>query len=74
MKKKTAVAVICTILALILLIPLPMRLSDGGSTEYHALLYSVTDVHQLAPAEAEKEFEEGIIVEILGFKVFNNVR
>lgn len=65
---------ICTILALILLIPLPMRLSDGGSTQYQAHLYSVTDVHQLAPADAEKVFEEGIIVKILGFEVFNNLK
>lgn len=74
MKKKTALIVICVILALILLIPIPLAVTDGGSTVYHAILYSVTDVHRLAPVGAEKEFEEGIIVEILGFEVFNNVK
>lgn len=74
MKKRIFIIVLCVLLALVLLIPLPMHLTDGGTTEYRALLYCVSDVHRLAPAESDAEFEEGIIVEILGFEIFNNVK
>ena len=66
----------CIVLALVLLIPVPLRLKDGGSVEYHALLYSVTDVHRINPTPSsvwEDNFIEGTIIEILGVEVFNNV-
>lgn len=73
MKKKIIVIVIVLVIA-ILLIPIPMKLRDGGSTEYKALLYSVTKYHQLAPVEenGEKEYLEGVSIKILGKEVFNN--
>lgn len=69
MKKKT-VAVVGIVLALVLLFPIPMRYKDGGSVKYQAILYSVTDVHRLAPGGG---FEEGVIVEILGMQVYRHV-
>lgn len=69
---KKLLAGICIALALVLLFPFPVRLKDGGSVEWNALLYSVTDVHRLAP-ETESGYLEGTIVEILGVEVFNNV-
>ena len=63
---------ICIALALLLLIPVPIRMKDGGSVEYRAVLYSVTDVHRLAP-EAQSGYLEGTVIEILGVEVFNNV-
>lgn len=69
---KKLLAGICIVLVLVLLFPLPLRLKDGGSVEWNALLYSVTDVHRLAP-ETESGYLEGTIVEILGVEVFNNV-
>ena len=69
---KKLLAAICIVLALLLLVPVPIRLKDGGSVEYKAMLYSVTDVHRLAP-ESEGGYLEGTIVEILGVEVFNNV-
>ena len=57
---------ICVVLALVLLMPVPLRLKDGGSVEYRALLYTVTDAHRLPD-------QEGTIIEILGVEVFNNV-
>lgn len=73
MKKKIIVIVIVLVIV-ILLIPIPMKLRDGGSTEYKALLYSVTKYHQLAPVEenGEKEYLEGVSIKILGKEVFNN--
>lgn len=73
MEKKT-IAIICVVLAVILLIPIPLRLKDGGTVKYQAVIYSVSKVHRLAPIEAENEYEEGTIVKILGIELFNNVK
>jgi hypothetical protein len=65
---------ICIVLALVLLIPIPLRLKDGGTVEYKAVLYSVQDVHRINPdINGEKPFLEGTVIEILGVEVFNNV-
>ena len=70
---KKLLAGICIILALVLLFPFPVRLKDGGSVEWNAVLYSVTDVHRLAP-ELESGYLEGTVIEILGIEVFNNAK
>ena len=72
MKNKTTIA-ISILLAVITLCPIPMRLKDGGTVEYRALLYCVSDVHRLAPS-TESGYEDGIRIEILGRQVFNNVK
>jgi len=74
--KKKAILIISVLLAIVLLFPIPLRLRDGGTVQYRAILYMVSDVHSLATIEeqeAGKEFNEGIIIEILGFEIFNNV-
>ena len=71
---KKLLAGICLVLALVLLVPLPVRLKDGGSVKWNAVLYSVTDVHRINPELGkENDFLEGTIIEILGVEVFNNV-
>ncbi len=71
---KKWIAIIVVILVLLLLIPIPLRKKDGGTVEYKAALYSVHDVHRLNPdMDEEKPFLEGIIIELLGIEVFNNV-
>ncbi|MBQ8403520.1 MAG: hypothetical protein IJX55_03735 [Clostridia bacterium] len=70
MKKKVIIS-ICIVIAIVLLTPIPMPLNDGGTVEYTALLYKVSDVHR---AIADMEYNDGIIVEILGFEIFNNVK
>lgn len=73
-KMKKLLAGICIALALFLLFPIPLRLKDGGSVEYKAVLYSVTDVHRINPELGkENDFLEGTIIEILGVEVFSNV-
>ena len=74
--KKKAILIISVLLAIFLLFPIPLRLRDGGTVQYKAILYTVSDVHSLAiieEQEAGKEFNEGIIIEILGFEIVNNV-
>lgn len=75
MKKK--ITIISIILAIILLFPIPIRLKDGGTVEYKAILYKVSNVKSLASIEEMengKMYNKGIILEILGFEIFNNVK
>ena len=73
MKKKVMIG-ICVLLAIVLLVPIPMRLKDGGTVVYHAVLYQVEDVHRLAAVDtAEDEYLEGMIIRILGMEVYNSV-
>lgn len=73
MKKKVMIG-ICVLLATVLLVPIPMRLKDGGTVVYHAVLYQVEDVHRLGAVDtAENEYLEGMIVRILGIEVYNSV-
>ncbi|MBQ3195709.1 MAG: hypothetical protein IJB65_04505 [Clostridia bacterium] len=73
MKKKVLI-IIAAVLVLLLLIPFPIQMKDGGSVKYKAVLYSVTDVHRfVSPKEGTVEFEDGLIIEILGMEVFNNI-
>ena len=70
--KKIIVSISLVVLAAVLLIPTTMYADDGGSVKYQAVLYSVYDVHCIDPAK-DNGFAEGIIVEILGIEIFNNV-
>lgn len=73
MKKKVMIG-ICVLLAIVLLVPIPMRLKDGGTAVYRAVLYQVEDVHRLGAVDtAENEYLEGMIVRILGMEVYNSV-
>lgn len=71
--KWKAIIVLCVLFLAVLLIPIPLRLKDGGTVKYQALLYSISDVHRLAPSTASG-YEDGVILEILGMQVYNNVR
>lgn len=76
MKKKIITAIIIVI-SLILFIPIPIYLKDGGTVEYNALLYKISDVHSLALAEDMEngeKYNEGIIIEIFGFEIYNSVQ
>ena len=46
MEKKTILFIILGII-LLMLIPIPNRIKDGGSIEYKAILYKITKVHRL---------------------------
>lgn len=72
--KKKSILIVIVIIAFILLFPIPMKLKDGGTTEYKALLYQITDYHKLAPMDSEIKYIEGIKIEILGMEIFNNVK
>ena len=78
---KKAIVIVCILIALLLLIPFPAKLKDGGTVHYNAILYDVYDVHRIKPVENpladgtfETEYLEGIIIEIFGVEIFNNVK
>ena len=71
MKKGFIVA--CLLITLVCLIPFPSKAKDGGTIHYNAILYDVYDVHRIS-IEENKNFDEGIVVEILGYEIFNNVK
>ena len=74
MKKKKVWIAVIVIIGLVLLLPIPQRLKDGGSIRYAALLYQITDVHRINPdIESDEPYLEGIEIEILGAKVFSSV-
>ena len=70
MKSKKICIFIIVIIALILLVPIPMRLKDGGSVKFQALLYSVTKYHQLNH-QVENGYVDGIGIEIFGVELIN---
>lgn len=77
--KKKALIINVTLLLAILLFPIRLNLKDGGSVQYKSLTYSITKVHSLVSEEEAikdgkvKPYKDGIIVEILGMKIFDNV-
>ncbi len=79
MKKKVIIISVAIIL-LVLLFPIRNQLKDGGTVEYKALVYKVSKVKKLISKEEMeregkiKEYDHGIIIEILGFEIYNNVK
>ena len=79
MNKKIAKLII-PILLLVLLFPIRLPLKDGGTVVYQSLLYKVSKVHRLIPTEEMeregkvKEYDDGIVVEVFGFEIFDNVK
>ena len=70
--KKKVILITIILIAIILLFPIPMRLNDGGSIEYRALLYKITDYHKLAPIESDTWYIDGIGIEIFSVEIFNS--
>ena len=73
MKKK--VIIIILIILILLLIPIPFKLRDGGSTEYRAILYSVTKYNRLSEIGdgGTTKYISGTEIKVLGFEVYNDI-
>ena len=77
--KKKVIIILVAITLLVLLFPIRNQLKDGGTVEYKALVYKVSKVKKLISKEEMeregkiKEYDHGIIIEILGFEIYNNV-
>ena len=75
MKKKSIIIISIFVVLAILLFPIPSKLKDGGTVEYRALLYTITDYHKLIleTDQSESGYIEGIKIEILGIEIFNSL-
>lgn len=79
MKKKLIIAV-AIIALLVLLFPIRNQLKDSGTIVYKSLLYKVSKVHALMPVDETetsdkvKPYKERIIIELLAFETYNNIK
>ena len=70
--KSGVLMIVSFLLAAVLLIPIPMRMKDGGSVEYRAILYKVVDVRRI-DAQSPDGYIDGTVVEVLGMEVYRDV-
>lgn len=68
MKKKKIIIIIAILVFILMLIPIPNRLKDGGSVEYNAVLYQYTKIHRLSE-KSSTGYEDGWDLKILGFHI-----
>lgn len=69
--RKRKFFIVCMLLFLILIIPIPFHLKDGGTVEYRAFLYKVVDYHVL-DMSSETGYNTGLEIRILGMKIYSN--
>ncbi len=65
---KKRIIIILIVVFILMLIPIPVRLKDGGSIEYKALLYKYTKIHRLNE-KSMTGYEDGWELSILGIFV-----
>lgn len=70
MKKKKIILIL--IIIILMLIPIPTKLKDGTSTEYKALLYSITKYH-IINQDSIKGYDDGFKIKILGMTIYDNI-
>ena len=70
MKKKKIILIL--IIIILMLIPIPTKLKDGTSTEYKALLYSITKYH-IINQYSIKGYDDGFKIKILGITIYDNI-
>lgn len=68
MKKKNIILIVAIVIFILMLIPIPVRLKDGGSVEYKAILYKYTKIHRLNE-KSSTGYEDGWELRILGIQV-----
>jgi len=68
MKKKKIIIIVAILVFILMLIPIPNRLKDGGSVEYNAVLYQYTKIHRLSE-KSSTGYEDGWDLKILGFHI-----
>lgn len=67
MKKRI---IILAVILIAILTPIPLKLKDGGSVEYKALLYNITKIHRIN-SKSSTGYEDGWKIKVLGVKIYN---
>jgi len=70
--KKRIVTIVAIVILLILLVPIPFNLKDGGTVEYKALTYKISKIHRLN-VNSLTGYEDGIIIEVFGIKIYEKI-
>ncbi len=75
-KKKLIRFLAAGILLAVLTIPEARYYKDGGTVEYHAVLYQIIHWHSMRGAEGDhiETYYEGVEIRILGKTVYNNAK
>ena len=73
-RRKIIKIIAVVILLAAMLIPEVRHYKDGGTEEYHAVLYQVISWHSMRGAESSQvqTFYEGLEIKILGITVYND--
>lgn len=74
MKNKDIFKIILLLIILILFLPIPYRLKDGGSIEYKAIVYKITKYHKLNEVGKNNHYIDGIGIEIFGIEVYKSTK
>ena len=70
---KKVFAIICILVAVLLLVPHIGKYKDGGTVCYNAILYDVYDMHALyTDSDGSMRYVEGVIIEVLGYQIYNS--
>ncbi|MCI9271978.1 MAG: hypothetical protein HFH11_12725 [Dorea sp.] len=75
MDRRKIIKIIAAVILLVaMLIPEVRHYKDGGTVEYHAVLYQVISWHSMRGAESVyvQIFYEGLEIKILGITVYND--
>lgn len=72
--KKRLLRIATILILLVMLIPVYREMDDGGSREYSAILYSVTQRHAMSREEGDVGYLTGTEIRLLGFKVYSSVQ
>lgn len=76
--KKKSIIILIVMVFIVLLVPIPLKMKDGGTVHYNAILYDVYDIHRVTTPDdyndaiVGNEYIEGTIIKIIGFEVYNN--
>lgn len=74
MNKKKIILICIILIAIIMLFPVKHELKDGGSIEYKAILYDVTNYKQIPmPEYPEAPSFQGLEIRILGITVYSEL-
>lgn len=68
MKKKRNIIIATIVIGILMLIPIPIKLKDGGSVEYKAILFKYTKIHRLSE-KSSTGYEDGWELKILGIHI-----
>lgn len=78
MRRSKKIIKVCAVIIffVILFTPEIRHYKDGGTVEYHAMVYQVFDWHAMRPSEASnvEKYYGGLEIRIMGRTVFNHAR